>query len=70
VSNIQDHLSLVLDAVIVSSLGGWVPSHIIGLAPNRYLLAVGFVDDVVEKFGAVGVGDDLVASDNVLVIII
>lgn len=65
VHDIDDGLFGVVEGLL-AVLGAGVGAHVEALAADGDVLAVGLVDDVVDEFEAVGVGDDLVVGDEVL----
>jgi hypothetical protein len=64
-SDIEDGLGGVIESLL-ALFSGRVGADVDGLAADGDLLAVGFVDDVINQFEIVRVGDDFVASDKVL----
>ena len=65
-SDIEDGLGGIIKGLL-AFFGGRVGANVDGLAANGYPLAVGFVDDAVNLFEVVRVGDDFVAGDEVLI---
>jgi hypothetical protein len=66
VDNIDHHFHMIFNAFLLAALGRRVAADIKGLATDGDLLAVGLVDNAVNLFQAVGVGDDFVARDEIL----
>lgn len=66
-SDIEDGLAGVVEGLL-ALLGGWVGANVDCLTTDGDLLAIGLVDDAVDLFEVVRVGDDLVAGDDVLLL--
>ena len=66
--DIEDCLGGIVERFL-TLFGGRVGTDVDGLATDGDLLAVGFVDDAVNLFEVVRVGDDFVAGDEVLVVV-
>ncbi len=67
VDDIDDLLLLVLDVVAAAFFGRGVGADVDVVAADGDFLAVGLVDGAVDFFDVVGVRDELVAGDDVLV---
>lgn len=65
VDDVNHGLGLVL-GIVSRVLGGSVGSNVDVANANADLLAVGLVDDIVDQLDVVGVGDELITSDDVL----
>ena len=65
VDDVDDLLGGIVD-VVAGFFRGGVGTDVDGLAADGDLLAVGFVDGAVDFLDAVGVGDELVAGEDVL----
>ena len=65
VDDINDLLGLVL-SVVAALFSGGVGANVDTLTTDGNLLAVGFVDGAFDLLDVVGVGDQLVAGDDVL----
>jgi len=66
VDDIDDLLRVLVRTLVVAALGRRVGADVDVLAADGDLFAVGFVDGAVDLLEVVGVGDELVAGDDVL----
>lgn len=64
--DVEDRLAGIVEG-LVAFFGRGIRADVDVLAADADLLAVGFVDDTVDFFQPVRVGDDLVAGDEILI---
>lgn len=66
VDNVDLGLLLVVGTLVVTALGRGVGAGVEALTTDGDLGAVGLIGDAVDGLQVVGVGDELIAADNVL----